>query len=349
MRIAIGMGVGMQQRAVVPDVTAPVISSAGFNDTTDTISAEVDEAGTLYWVMDASITPPTAAQVKLGQGADGVAADLSGTFAVTGGGNSSNADVSGLADGTYYLYIMVEDAAGNQSAVSATTISVTNPVAYTQNFVDSNAAATWSATAPAGDGAALTFSAWVKPLSLTNAIRIFAISGRSFVDITTAGKLSVSIVDSANVVGYASESVSALFSANVLAHIYVSANFATNTLVIEVNGATVSMVVDPATFTGGTGLTDLDRSPLIAPAAYTGQDFQVSDWALWNSVQANTAIYNGGTPPDPTGFATQPLILLGGDMTADERGGNTAQGWNDGYHLGSAVVTVTTSGWIDGV
>lgn len=91
-----------------PDETAPTLGASSFD--TDTVSLTSDEAGTLYWTVSDTASP-SAAAVK--SGADG-------SFAVTSGVTDEEIDVSGVATGEHYLHLMVEDAAGNQSAVDST-------------------------------------------------------------------------------------------------------------------------------------------------------------------------------------------------------------------------------------
>lgn len=105
------------------DTTAPTLSSptdAASGQTTANLSVSTDEAnGTLYWVVTNSATPPSKAQVKAGQNHAGAAASDSDSQAIDATGVWSF-EATGLSAGTqYYAYFMHEDAAGNQSTVSA--------------------------------------------------------------------------------------------------------------------------------------------------------------------------------------------------------------------------------------
>jgi hypothetical protein len=110
---------------VTIDATAPTLSSptgTQTGQTTASLSVSTNEGnGTLYWVVDTSATPPSAAQVKAGQDNGGAAADDAGSQAVsTTGVQSITGGATGLTAATgYYAYYMHEDANGNQSSVAA--------------------------------------------------------------------------------------------------------------------------------------------------------------------------------------------------------------------------------------
>lgn len=103
------------------DVTAPTLSGSSFDDGTDTVSINSDEAGTLYWMVS-DVAAPDAPTVKTGGGL------ASGSFPVSSGVNSEELDLSGVADGDHYLHLMVEDAVGNQAAVDSGLYTFTTPV-----------------------------------------------------------------------------------------------------------------------------------------------------------------------------------------------------------------------------
>lgn len=115
--------------AAAADVTAPVLSNATGTQTGTTtadITVDTDEGnGVLYWVVDQNLNTPSAAQIKAGQDQGGGAADASGNVAVSGTGTKT-INVTGLSAGTTYkAYFMQEDAALNQSNVSASSSFVT--------------------------------------------------------------------------------------------------------------------------------------------------------------------------------------------------------------------------------
>lgn len=131
------------------DTTAPLLSSASvtsYTNTTSALSVTTNEAtGTLYWVVDTGLTPPSAAQVKAGQGSGGAAAAASGSQAITSTG-AKTANASGLIhDTAYYAYFMHEDFAGNQSTVAAATVFTTWVTAPTGAFYSDAALANYAA------------------------------------------------------------------------------------------------------------------------------------------------------------------------------------------------------------
>ena len=105
------------------DVTAPVLTAAVAAGGTLSAAGGVttDEGnGFLYYVTCASATPPTKAQVKLGQDANGAAALYAGSQVVASAG-AKTFNATPLAAGTgRYHFSMHEDAASNQSNVLGT-------------------------------------------------------------------------------------------------------------------------------------------------------------------------------------------------------------------------------------
>ena len=120
------------------DVTAPVLTSAaGTHTGTTTASGTVssDEAnGTLYWIVDQSATPPSVAQIQLGQDSGGGAADDSGNQAVSSTGTQAVSS-TGLSDAiTYYFHYQQIDTATNDSTVVTSNSFLTGVVASTRIF-----------------------------------------------------------------------------------------------------------------------------------------------------------------------------------------------------------------------
>lgn len=105
------------------DSTAPVLTlplGLPLGDTSGYLGVTTnDSVGTLYYVVTTSATPPSKAQVKAGQNDGGTSAVYAGNQAISSTGAKS-ATATGLSSATvYYAYFMHEDAAGNQSNVSA--------------------------------------------------------------------------------------------------------------------------------------------------------------------------------------------------------------------------------------
>jgi hypothetical protein len=101
-----------------PSLSLPLALPLG--DTSGYLGVTTDEGdGTLYYVVTTSATPPSAAQVKAGQNNGGTAAVYAGSQAI-GSTGAKTATATGLSSATaYYGYFMHEDAAANQSSVSA--------------------------------------------------------------------------------------------------------------------------------------------------------------------------------------------------------------------------------------
>ncbi|MBL4888465.1 MAG: hypothetical protein JKX97_00415, partial [Candidatus Lindowbacteria bacterium] len=127
----------------VADVVAPILSlptdtANGGTASTGTVTTDEDN-GTLYWVVTESSTPPTAAQVKLGQDNSSVAATDSDNQTVIATG-IQNIAADGLTETTAYTtHYMHEDAATNPSSVS-TASGFTTTSGFTAFAVDSNTA-----------------------------------------------------------------------------------------------------------------------------------------------------------------------------------------------------------------
>ncbi len=148
---------------VPPGVGGPVLSSpvdAANGGTAATGSVSTDTGnGTLYWVVTTSATSPSSAEVKAGQDHNGVAADDSGSQAVSGTGVQSLSPApSGLtSETTYYIHFMHENASAVQSAVASgdgfTTADVTAPtLSSPTDAASGSTAATGSVSTNEGNG-----------------------------------------------------------------------------------------------------------------------------------------------------------------------------------------------------
>ncbi|WP_158089096.1 Ig-like domain-containing protein [Cognaticolwellia mytili] len=118
------------------DSTAPVFenstpSIASITDTGATVSVDLDEDGTVYYVVVADgASVPSAAEVKAGTGSGGSGQLASGNF--TTSGTTGNEAFSGLSGGTAYdIYVVAEDGVPNLQAtatrVDFTTTDTTAP------------------------------------------------------------------------------------------------------------------------------------------------------------------------------------------------------------------------------
>jgi hypothetical protein len=125
---------GLATHSLSAAVVAPTVSSSSItNNTTGsqfTLSIVTNQVATGYYVASTVDATPTAAEIRNGQLSGGSAATLKGSFGTTASG-SSNKIVTGLTrNRTYYVYFIVENSGGEQSAVgrvSALTSDVTPP------------------------------------------------------------------------------------------------------------------------------------------------------------------------------------------------------------------------------
>ena len=142
------------------DTTAPTLSSASVSSvaaTTATGNVTTNEGnGTLYSIVSASATAPSAAQIQAGQNHTGAAAVWSGNQAVSSTG-AKNFSITGLTAGTsYYAHFQHKDAAANNSAVATsaqfttTTPDTTNPTLTGSVTISAKTTTSYTATWPAG-------------------------------------------------------------------------------------------------------------------------------------------------------------------------------------------------------
>lgn len=214
---------------------------------------------------------------------------------------------------------------------------------YTQNFVDTQGNAGLTSAAIGGNEPALCLSFWFRPNDVSSTTNLYGVSGRTGIGMQ-ADNMSVTLKDTANVTVYGSATSNGPFSVGNLYHVYIGADFAGGTLEIKINGVDATMGSAVGGFDGGNGLTDMDRAISILG----NTDCEISDLLIFDEIVSSASLYNGGTPPDPTTFTSpSPRVLVGADMTADERGGNTAQGWNDGYNIGVGGAFSVSNSFID--
>lgn len=123
-------GLGLSRRGGGA-AAAPAIVASSFSDSTDTASYTLTGSSpiTLYWVLDASATPPSVAQVKAGQNNAGAAAVASGSQGgLSTGSNDFTADVSGVVSGDYYLYSVASNDGGDSAVDSEGPITISNAI-----------------------------------------------------------------------------------------------------------------------------------------------------------------------------------------------------------------------------
>ncbi|WP_353861388.1 DUF4347 domain-containing protein [Azospirillum formosense] len=135
------------------------ITNTGF-----TLSASLNEAGTIYYVLVArNATAPTAADVEAGTASGGGAALKSGNLSASSSPFDGSGSITGLTAGTDYdLYVVAKDSAGNlMSAPVKVTVSTTGGASNGApvNSVVPNV----SGTATVGNALSATNGTWSDP------------------------------------------------------------------------------------------------------------------------------------------------------------------------------------------
>ncbi len=101
---------------LIVDITPPVItalSATGITSSGATVSVDVSESGTGYYVvLSNGSSTPTAAQIKLWQDATSVVASIKGSLATTTGTNSFSL-TSLSPSSAFIIFFTAEDASGN--------------------------------------------------------------------------------------------------------------------------------------------------------------------------------------------------------------------------------------------
>ena len=118
---------------IILDNTAPVFenstpSSSNITQTSFTLNTDIDEAGTIYYVVVAKgATTPTSVEVKAGTGNGGSGQITSGNAAVSTGSFTNAFSVTGLTVGTAYdVYVVAQDDEGTPNLrATPTKIDVT--------------------------------------------------------------------------------------------------------------------------------------------------------------------------------------------------------------------------------
>ena len=116
------------QITVQGDITAPDVTINSVAN--DEVNYTTNEAGTAYWLVNASATALGGSTIEAGGGS------ASGSFTVASSGTTSQTiDLSALSDGTYYMHLTIKDAAGNYSTDAPQsfdyTSAATAPSAFT--------------------------------------------------------------------------------------------------------------------------------------------------------------------------------------------------------------------------
>ncbi|WP_170063276.1 T9SS type A sorting domain-containing protein [Polaribacter porphyrae] len=156
------------------DTTPPVFenstpSSSSLTHTSFTLGTDIDEAGTIYYVLLADgATAPSSAQVKAGTDGNDASGITSASQLVNSGGFTHDFNISSLSAGSSYdIYVVAEDDEGSPNLqASPTLLEVTTTSTLTWDGSSSNdwaTAANWTPATIPGSGTDVTI-----PSGLTN-------------------------------------------------------------------------------------------------------------------------------------------------------------------------------------
>lgn len=322
------------------DTTGPVFSAAENNLDGDEIYVRFDEtldinnavpATTDFTVEVNSVGVTINSVEKWGRG---VRLKLASTHA------AGDTITVAYTSGTNKLRDIWENNAASFSAQSVTN----NIVATIGNFVDTNGTASYKHSITGGlgqvDGDQATFSLrWDFTGTTDGQIYVlYEAQSRFTFSRTSANKLRMT---GGGVDVLSTDTVTA---SDGKVHILFALNRTGGVGEIYINGTEVSY----DTQTIGTGSIEWTRATGVLSNASGGAnaDGKFSDvwWDdnYWAPGTYLTSFYDAGSGgaqdlgrdgSTPTGSA--PVIFLGGSMQADQREGNTSEGWNDGYNAGT--------------
>jgi hypothetical protein len=122
------------------------------SSTTVTVTFTTDENnGNAYWVVTTTPTDPSASNVKQGLNSAGAAGQATGVHGVTASGGQTFQVTTLQASSTYYIHLMQEDEAGNQSTVlSSAAFTTLAPADTTPPTLSSAAGAATGVTTGVG-------------------------------------------------------------------------------------------------------------------------------------------------------------------------------------------------------
>ncbi|WP_247886608.1 DUF4347 domain-containing protein, partial [Azospirillum brasilense] len=151
----------VDQVAPTFDVAAATssITNTGF-----TLSASLNEAGTIYYVLvPRNATAPTAAEVEAGTASGGGTALKSGSLSASSSPFDGSGSITGLTTGTAYdLYVVAKDSAGNLMSAPVK-VSVTTTGGATNGAPVNSAVPTVTGTATVGNALSGATGAWDDP------------------------------------------------------------------------------------------------------------------------------------------------------------------------------------------
>ncbi|MEP5365674.1 MAG: T9SS type A sorting domain-containing protein [Reichenbachiella sp.] len=175
----------------VNDITPPSFenstpSAASITGTGLTLNTDIDEGGTIYYVVLADgAAAPTAAEVKAGTGSSGATAAASGSATVSTGEFTHAFSITELSSATAYdLYVVAEDDEGTPNLASPAKIDVSTantPPSFTSAAVTTvklGSEYSYDISATDADGHGLTYTAPTVPSWLSfNAAGVSTLAG----------------------------------------------------------------------------------------------------------------------------------------------------------------------------
>jgi len=165
MSLRLGLGLGARRSGAGGGGVALAISDLVVDTAVDPdeITLTANGPGTLYWVVTASATTPSSAQIIAGQTHTGAAASAFDSFAIILGETTDNPDFSGLAAGTWYLHCVLVGASETSNTLTSAsfTIAASFTAAWQQfdgsAWLEKNSDMTGMPTNSAGYIAAITY------------------------------------------------------------------------------------------------------------------------------------------------------------------------------------------------
>jgi hypothetical protein len=273
-------------------------------------------------------------------------------------GTTGWTDIAGSDNSLTYLLVGADEGQYVRSAVMAYNSSSAGVWAYSaataqiaagyvQKTYATNGTANIAIT-PGGTATKFELSMWVKPV--LSVISRF-LRRASSVDIYTAtnGTLNVLFFDSAGTAIYTATSPAGTISAASKQHLYVSANWTTQTVVVRVNGVAITMTPTVGPIAGTSSL----RPNFAHEIMWTGTTVMTADFSDYylayhsGNLQGYAAFWNGGTPPDLAPIVAAQAAAGIGSPQLRLGGAQTAANLNAGQNLGSGTITVTTGTFTD--
>ncbi|WP_421891879.1 LamG-like jellyroll fold domain-containing protein [Marinoscillum sp.] len=279
-------GVGyVASTAFLTDLTAPTFNSTPtvtYDDNDATLTLQMDEVGTAHWGVYDQANTPSAEDVKNGIGAGQV---NSGALNVPTANIDAVQQINGLLPSTtYYLYVVSEDASGN-NGTPVEIIFSTDPAPEnaglfdgSDDFMDAGSNGSFEFTSG-------TIEMWVKPAATTDNEVIVGVRGA---DIAT--RWSLHINEGSNVIGVwdgaSFGTVSTAIVANEWYHLAFNID-GTDTEVF-VNGTSAGFA--------GNGMSATTGVPLLigSPGSTNPNEFftgEIDELRIWN-VQRTPAEIN---------------------------------------------------------